>query len=177
MTREVAGRQPASAPKHVSRRNNGGVAVAGKEFRDSGCTRFVARELKITKRPSGPMAGAKLAPLASAPPGPMETRIVAGTHVDVAAIQVSRRKISLQPLLSPFTRLLASEAKTTNRPFVVTEGELLDPFGSAPFHPTEIGIIWGAQAPSAPRQLSRRKILAVPVPVSMEPSAELAAKA
>ena len=177
MTREVAGTQPASAPKHVSRRNNGGVAVAGKEFRDWGCTRFVARELKITKRPSGPMAGARLAPLASAPSGPMEMRIVAGTQTDAAAMQVSRRKISLQPLLSPFTRLLASEAKTTNRPSVVTEGELLEPFGSAPFHPTEIGIIRGSHAPLAPRQLSRRKILAMPVPVSMEPSAELATKA
>src|SRR4029077_10052003 len=104
MTREVAGRQPAAAPKQVSRRNNGGVAVAGEEFRDWGCTRFVARELKTTKRPSGSIAGEKLAPLASAPSGPMEPEIVAGTHTDAAAIQVSRRKISLQPLLSPFTR-------------------------------------------------------------------------
>lgn len=141
MTRDVVGTQLDAAPKQVSRRYNGGVAAAGKEFRDSGCTRFVARELKITKRPSGPMAGARLAPLASAPAGPMETRIVAGAQDDVAEMQVSRRKISLQPLLSPFTRLLASEAKTTNRPFVVTEGELLEPFGSVPFHPTEIGII------------------------------------
>ena len=104
MTRDVVGTQPEAAPKQVSRRNNGGVAAAGKEFRDSGCARLVARELKITKRPSGPMAGAKLAPLASAPPGPMETRIVAGAQDDVAETQVSRRKISLQPLLSPFTR-------------------------------------------------------------------------
>src|SRR5579859_2099315 len=141
MTREVAGTQLPAAPKQVSRRNNGGVAVAGKEFRDWGCTRFVARELKITKRPSGLIAGEELAPFASAPSGPMETRIVAGTQADVAAMQVSRRKISLEPLLSPFTRLLASEAKTTNRLLVVTEGELLEPFGSVPFHPTEIGII------------------------------------
>src|SRR5579863_940865 len=122
MMRDVVGTQPAAAPKQVSRRNDGGVAVAGKEFRELGCTRFVARELKITKRPSGPMAGEKLAPLASAPSGPIETRIVAGVQADVAPTQVSRRKISLQPLLSPFTRLLASEAKTTNRPYVVTEG-------------------------------------------------------
>src|SRR4029077_7896561 len=114
MTREVAGRQPAAAPKQVSRRNNGGVAVAGEEFRDWGCTRFVARELKTTKRPSGSIAGEKLAPLASRPSAPRERRIVACRQTDAAALKISRRKISLQPLLSPFTRSLASEAKTTN---------------------------------------------------------------
>ena len=141
MTREVVGTQPEAAPKHVSRRNKGGVEVAGKEFKKSDRTRFVAEELKITKRPSGLMAGEKLAPLASAPSGPIERRKVAGTQADGAPTQVSRRKTSLQPLLSPFTRLFASEAKTTNRPSPVTEGELLAPFGSAPFHPTEMGII------------------------------------
>jgi hypothetical protein len=67
--------------------------------------------------------------------------MVVGTQADVALMQVSRRKMSLQPLLSPFTRLLASEAKMTNRPLVVTEGELLAALGSAPSHPTEMGII------------------------------------
>ena len=173
----VVGTQPGAAPKQVSRRNKGGVEVAGREFKESGRTRFVAHELKTTKRPSGPMAGEKLAPLASAPSGPTERRIVAGTHTDAASMQVARKKISLQPLLSPFTRSFASEAKTTNRPSLVTEGELLGPFGSAPFHPTEIGITCGAQAAAAPRQLSHRKILAIPLPVSMAPSAESATMA
>ncbi len=140
ITREVAGTQPEAAPKQVSRRYRGGVEVAGKEFRDSGRTRFVAEELKTTKRPSGLIAGEKLAPLASAPSGPMERRSVAATQADVAPMQVSRRKTSLQPLLSPLTRLFASDAKTTKRPSRVTEGELLGPFGSAPFHPMEIGV-------------------------------------
>ena len=161
----------------MSRRNKGGAEVAGKEFRDSGRTRFVAEELKTTKRPSGLMAGEKLAPLASAPSGPMERRSVAGTQADMAPMQVSRRKISLHPLLSPLTRLLASDAKTTNRPSRVTDGELLAPFGSAPFHPMESGIILGAHAAGAPRQLSRKKILDMPVPVSIEPSAESATRA
>lgn len=86
------------------------------------------------------MAGKKLAPLASTPPGPIETRRVAGTHADAAPMHVSRKKISSQPLLSPFTRLFASDAKATKRPSLVTEGELLGPFGSVPFQPTEIGI-------------------------------------
>ena len=106
----------------------------------SGSARFVAEELKITKRPSGPMAGEKLGPLASTPPGPIEMRMVLGTHADAAAMHVSRKKISLQPLLSPFTRLFASEANTTNRPSVLTDGELLAPFGSVPFQLTETGI-------------------------------------
>lgn len=140
MTRDVVGTQPEVAPKQVSRSNKGGVENAGGAFNESGRTRFVAAELKITKRPSGLMAGEKLAPLASAPSGPIEMRMVAGTQADAAPMQVSRRKTSLQPLLSPFTRLFASEAKTTNRPSAVTEGESLGPFGSAPFHATEIGI-------------------------------------
>jgi hypothetical protein len=107
---------------------------------ESGCTRFVAEESKITKSPSGLMPGAKLAPLASTPPGPIETRMVPGTHADVAPMHVSRKKISLRPLLSPFTRLFASDAKTTNRPSLVTDGELLAPFGSVPFQATERGI-------------------------------------
>lgn len=170
----VVGTQPGAAPKQVSRRNKGGVEVAGREFKEFGRTRFVAAELKITKRPSGPMAGEKLGPLASAPSGPIERRIVAGMQTDAASIQVSRKKMSLHPLLSPFTRLFASEAKTTNRPSLVTEGELLGPFGSAPFHPTEVGITCGAQAAAAPRQLSRRKILAMPISVSVGASKESA---
>ena len=173
----VFGAQPAPAPKQVSRRNRGGFEVAAKEFKESGRTRLVAAELKITKRPSGLMAGERLAPSASAPPGAMEMRIVFGTHADTAPTHVSRRKMSLQPLLSPFTRLFASEAKTTNRPSGVTDGEALGPFGSAPFQATEIGSTRGRQPAAAPTQLSRRKILAMPVAVSTEPSAEFATKA
>lgn len=141
MTREVAGTQAEAAPKQVSRRNKGGVEVTGREFKNSRGVRFVAQELKATNRASGLMAGEKLGPSASAPSGPRESRIVAGTHVDAAPRQVSRRKMSLQPLLSPFTRLFASDAKTTNRPSADTDGEVLGPLGSAPFHPTETGII------------------------------------
>ena len=89
-------------------------------------------------------------------------------------MQVSRKKISLQPLPSPFTRLFASEAKTTNRPLAVTDGELLAPFGAVPFQPTEIRINVGAHVGPAPRQLSRRKISSIPVPASIEPSADVA---
>ena len=140
MTREIVGAQPEGAPKQVSRRNKGGPEGTGTPLEKFKCTRLVANELKATKRPSPLMAGAKLAPLASAPSAPIERRMVAGTQAGAAAMQVSRRKISFQPLLSPFTRLFASEAKTTSRPVAVTEGELLAPLGSAPFHPTEIRI-------------------------------------
>ena len=76
MTREVLGTQVEAAPKHVSRKKRCGVEVPGTVLNDSGCTRFVAEELKLTKRPSGPMPGERLAPLASTPPGPIETRTV-----------------------------------------------------------------------------------------------------
>lgn len=169
--------QPGAAPKQVSRRNRGGFELAGGEFEKSAGTRFVAQELKATKRPSGLMPGAKLAPLASAPSGPMEIRTVAGTQAALAPMQVSRKKMSLQPLLSPFTRLLASDANTTNRPSAVTEGELLGPLGSVPFHPTETGIISGAQPAAAPTQLSRRKIPVMPVAASRVGSTESATMA
>ena len=142
ITREVFGTHAEAAPKQVSRRNRGGAAPAGRELASCG-TRFVADELNATKRPSGLMAGDELGPLASSPSGPRERRMVAGTQVDAEPMQVSRRKMSLQPLLSPFTKLLASEANTTNRPSALTEGALLGPLGSAPFHPTETGKICG----------------------------------
>lgn len=147
----------------------------GRELASCG-TRFVADELKATKRPSGLMTGDELEPLTSSPPGSRERRMVAGTQVDAEPMHVSRRKMSLRPLVSPFTKLLASEANTTNRPSALTEGALLGPLGSAPFHPTETGKICGAQL-AAPRQVSRRKILAMPPPVSSDPSAESATTA
>ena len=161
--REVAGIQAEVAPKQVSRKNSGVAAVGAMESPKSSRVRFVARELNSTKRPSGLMAGEKLAPLASEPSVATERRVVAGTQVEEAPIQVSRRKMSLHPLPSPFTKLLASDSKTTKRPSTVAEGERLGPLGPVPSHPTEMGIIRGTQFPAALRQVSRKKILAMPV--------------
>src|SRR5437660_12293823 len=114
MTREVVGAQPEAAPKQVSRRNKGGPEDTGTPLEKFKCTRLVASELKATKRPSGLMAGAKLAPLASAPSAPIESRLVAGTQ-DGGAMRVSRQIISCQALLWPCTRVSASEAYTPDR--------------------------------------------------------------
>jgi len=160
--REVAGIQAEVAPKQVSRKNTGVAVVGAMESPKSSRARFVARELNSTKRPSGLMAGEKLPPLASEPSTATERRVVAGKQVDEAPIQVSRRKMSLHPLLSPFTKLLASDSNTTKRPSAVAEGERLGPLGSVPFHPTEMETIRGTQ-PAALRQVSRKKILAMPV--------------
>lgn len=146
------------------------------EIPKSGRARFVARELNSTKRPSGLMAGEKLAPLASAPSAAMERRVVAGTQAGDAPIQVSRRKMSLHPLLSPFTKLFASDSKTTKRSSAEAEGKRLGPLGSVPFQPMEMGISRVAQAPAALRQVSRRKILAMPVAGSTAGSTESATK-
>jgi hypothetical protein len=46
---------------------------------------------------------------------------VTGEH-DAAPRQVSRKKMSLDPLVCPVTRLSEMEAKAMNSPFVLTEG-------------------------------------------------------
>jgi len=139
-TRDVAGTHVGVTPKQVSRSNKGAEEFAAEGSGTTCGARFVAEELKITKRPSGLIPGEKLGPLASPPSGAIEMRMVLGTHTEAAPMQVSRRKMSLQPFASPFTRLLASDAKATNRPSLVTEGALLGPFGPAPFHPMDTGI-------------------------------------
>ena len=72
-------------------------------------TRLLASELKATKRPSAEIAGSKLSPLPWTPPGPRLTRWV-------VPVWRSRTNTSSTPLVSPGTRLVASESKATKRP-------------------------------------------------------------
>ncbi len=94
--------------------------------------------------------GEALAPFASTPPAPADTRVVDGVQPAGAAMQVSRRKISVTPLASPRTKLFASEANATNRPLVLSEGERLAPLASAPLKPTEIRIVAGVHPDVTP---------------------------
>ena len=44
----------------------------------------------------------------------------------------SRTKISLSPLVSPLTRLVASDENATKRPSALIEGRSLEPFAEPP---------------------------------------------
>jgi hypothetical protein len=176
----VEGVHALTAPKHVSRRNvaagtaaaespgavfAGGVLEAKLGDVPAG-RRFVAAELKETKRPSALMDGALLSPFAELPSAAMETRVVAGEQPAGAPMQVSRRKISATPLLSPGTRLVASEAKTTKRPSALIDGERLAPSGPAPVKAADTRRVCGAQLAGCPWQVSRTKISSTPVTAS-----------
>src|SRR3989344_5694086 len=75
----------------------------------SPAARLLARDANTTYRPSALSRGMKLPSLAWSPPGPTLTRTV------VFAPR-SRMKTSCTALVSPATRVLASEPNTTDRP-------------------------------------------------------------
>src|SRR6266851_2765624 len=89
----------------------------------SPATRLLAPDWKATKRPSAltaaPLALPKLLPLAWVPSLATETRTVEGVQ-PVAPRQVSRIKMSMAGLVSPATRLFASDWKATKRPSALT---------------------------------------------------------
>ena len=82
-------------------------------------------------------------------------------------MQVSRKKISAAPLVSPSTRLLASETNATKRPSALIAGRALAPLGSAPSSATETASVCGVQSADAPWQVSRRKISFVAVALDL----------
>ena len=59
----------------------------------------------------------------------------------VVLLDKSRRKISLLLLVSPGTRLLASDVNTTNRPLSETEGEKELPVAPVPVAETETRVV------------------------------------
>ncbi len=162
----VAGVHAPDAPKQVSRRN---APVVGKTADPVGpllvmppgtrpgttpdagpATRFVASDSKATYRPSALIEGRPLAAFAMLPSNAMEISVVAGVHPAGPPIQVSRKKTSGTPLLSPATRLVASEANTTKRPLAVIEGVRLAPSAPVPINAAEIRTVCGVQAAPAP---------------------------
>ena len=176
----VDGVHALTAPKQVSRRNVAAETAAAESpgavfaavILDVGLgdapagRRFVASELKATKRPSALMDGAPLDAFAELPSDAIETRVVAGEHPAGAPMHVSRRKISATPLLSPATRLVASEAKTTKRPSAEIDGERLAPSGPAPVIAADTRMVCGAQPAGCPWQVSRMKISSTAVTAS-----------
>jgi hypothetical protein len=92
-------------------------------------TRFVAREVKATTRPSAERLGQTLYPLACRPRGPRLTR-------RLVPARTSRTKMSNSPLVSPATRLVEVEQKATTRPSAESEGRMLNPSLCAPPRPT-----------------------------------------
>src|ERR1700722_8152164 len=97
------------------------------------------------------------------PSNAIEISVVAGVHPAGPPIQVSRKKMSETPLLSPATRLVASEANTTKGPLALIEGVRLAPSAPVPINAAEIRTVCGVQAAPAPWQVSRRKISSTPV--------------
>src|SRR5207237_7010869 len=91
---------------------------------------LVANESKATNRSLAASEGKKLSPLPSIPAESTDTRAV-------CPVVRSRTKMSLTPLVSPGTRLVASEAKATNWPSAEIEGEELEPLPWMPAEPTD----------------------------------------
>ena len=80
---------------------------------------------KATNRPSPEIEGAKTSPFTWAPLWPRLTRVVRPEAR-------SRTKMSVSPLVSSRTRLVASEAKATNRPSAEIDGLKLAPLPGLP---------------------------------------------
>src|SRR5438034_7885969 len=78
-------------------------------------TRLVAYEAKATNCPSAESEGLKLLSLPWVPAESTDTRTV-------CPVVRSCTKASLTPFVSPGTRLLATEAKVTDRPSAESEG-------------------------------------------------------
>ncbi len=120
-TRIVDGVQAVGPPRQVSRTKTSPAPFV------SPATRLPALDLKTTKRPSALMVGTTLAPLPWVPSLATDTRAVEGVQPADAPKQVSRTKMSRNALVSPTTRLLASESKPTNRPSELSAGRLSEP--------------------------------------------------
>lgn len=84
-------------------------------------TRFVASDVKTAKSAAPSMDGSELDPLDAVPSVALLIKVVTGMH-DPPPRQVSRKKMSLDPLVCPVTRLPEMEANAMNSPFVLTEG-------------------------------------------------------
>src|SRR5882724_8723780 len=151
-TRTVEGVQPV-ALRQVSRTKMFEAALV------SPATRSLAPDSKATKRPSGLIEKLEPPPPAWVPSLATETRTVEGVQ-PVAPRQVLRTKMSEAALVSPATRLLASDWKATKRPSALTAALLalpkLLPLAWVPSLATETRTVEGVQ-PVAPRQVSRTK--------------------
>src|SRR3989338_5351779 len=113
-TRMVEGVQPV-APMQVSRTKMSLTPFV------SPLTRLSASEPNTMKRASLLIIGFVLGPLPWTPVELTEIRTVLGVQPRVLK-QVSRKKTSVTPFVSPLTRLVASEAKRTKRPLFETMG-------------------------------------------------------
>src|SRR5439155_233563 len=81
-------------------------------------TRWVAREEKATKRPSALIAGL----LRVSPPLFASFPALSTFTRSVVPVRRSWTNTSTTPLVSPGTRLVAPEMKTTNRPLALSDG-------------------------------------------------------
>src|SRR5215470_15896696 len=108
------------------------------------------------------MDGAKLSRDSCPPESSKDALVVDGLQGLEAPTQVSRTKTSRAPLVSPGTRLVASDAKAMNRPFALMAGEKLEPLASEPSLATETRFTEGVQLVGMPRQVSRRNMSLVP---------------
>jgi hypothetical protein len=86
--------------------------------------------VNATRAPSPEIDGEKDAPLPWSPAAPRLT-------LSVLAATKSRRKTSPTPLVSPVTRLDASESNATKRPSAEIVGEEQTPFALPPLVETE----------------------------------------
>src|SRR6478609_10520582 len=84
----------------------------------SPASRLVASDANATHRPSSEMDGKELGP---SPCAPLSATLMRAT----CFVRLSRTNTSVVPLVSPGTRLLASEWNATHRPSDDTDGELL----------------------------------------------------
>src|SRR5438105_3402030 len=97
----VLGMQPAGAPMQVSRRKTSLWMLV------SPATRLEAKEEKVRIRASALMAGNELKELPWLPSVATDTLMVLGLQPAAASMQVSRRKTSGTPLVTPATKLVA----------------------------------------------------------------------
>jgi len=129
-----------------------------------GCaTRLLAKERKLTLRPSGLMEGARLELLAGggSVPAASLARIVVAAQVVVTDTQVFRTKIFSTPFAVLALKLEAREAKATTGPrlfatVVFMLGRSLAPFpGIVPFE-VETRTLAAVQVVVIPAQVSRK---------------------
>src|SRR5215204_529711 len=113
-------------------------------------TRFEAEESKATYRPSRDSAGSALRLLAGTPPAPTETNWV-------VLVLRTRAYTSRLPLVSPATRLVASETKATTSPLPEIAGNRLCPLPPAPLELTDTRRV-------VPADRSRTKMSWTPLP-------------
>src|SRR5438270_11109411 len=103
------------------------------------------------------MAGYELKELPWLPSLSSDSLMLLGFHPAVAPMQVSRRKTSATPLVSPATRLLAEDSKATKRPSALMAAPTLLKLPCVPSPATDTRTVLGVQPAGAPEQVSRRK--------------------